>query len=98
MWKYFDIISFDPRGVNASRPLLTCFPDRIEAAIYNLEEEAHGYIGTSDTSFDNLWASKRAVADGCSKRMADEVRMITRPRRQVWYVPARVLTRIRCRA
>ncbi|KAK0838667.1 hypothetical protein LTR03_011845 [Friedmanniomyces endolithicus] len=70
--KYFDIISFDPRGVNASRPLLTCFPDRIEAAIYSLEEEAHGYIGTSDTSFDNLWASKRAVADGCSKRMADE--------------------------
>ncbi|KAK5727750.1 hypothetical protein LTR17_012512 [Elasticomyces elasticus] len=70
--KYFDIIGFDPRGVNNSRPLMTCFPNRIEAAVYGLEEEAYGYIGTSDTSFDNLWASKRAVAEGCSERTAKE--------------------------
>ncbi|KAK3068675.1 hypothetical protein LTR53_013562 [Teratosphaeriaceae sp. CCFEE 6253] len=70
--KHFDVIGFDPRGINNTEPLMICFPDRIEAAIYSLEEEAHGYIGTSDTSFDNLWASKRAVAEGCSKRMAEE--------------------------
>ncbi|TKA78278.1 hypothetical protein B0A55_04752 [Friedmanniomyces simplex] len=70
--RYFDIIGFDPRGINNTQPILTCFPNRIEAAIYSLEEEAHGYIGTSDTSFDNLWASKRAVAEGCSKKTAEE--------------------------
>ena len=31
-------------------------------------------LGTSDTSFDNLWAGKRALAEGCSKRAAEEVR------------------------
>ncbi|KAK5114140.1 hypothetical protein LTR62_002710 [Meristemomyces frigidus] len=70
--KHYDIIGFDPRGVSNTRPLLTCFPDRIEAAVYGIEEEAHGYMGSSDKAFDNAWASKRAVADGCSKRAAEE--------------------------
>jgi len=69
----FDIIGFDPRGISNTRPLITCFPNRIEAAVYSLEDSAHGFIGSSDTSFDNIWASKRAVADGCSKRMAEQV-------------------------
>jgi len=73
MRQYFDIIGFDPRGVNNTRPLLTCFPNHLEAAVAALEEDAHGMIGTSDTSFDNLWASKRAMAEGCSRRTAEEV-------------------------
>ena len=74
----FDVIGFDPRGVNNSRPLLTCFPNHLESAIYNLEEDAHGMIDTSDTSFDDLWASKRALAEGCSKRAMDEVSLSRR--------------------
>jgi len=72
--QYFDIIGFDPRGINASRPLLTCFPNHLEAAAHSIDEDAHGMIGTSDTSFDYLWASKRAVVEGCSRRAAEEVR------------------------
>lgn len=70
--KHFDIIGFDPRGVNNTRPMLTCFPNYLEAAADIIETEAHGYIGSSDTSFDYLWASKRAMAEGCSKRAAEE--------------------------
>ncbi|GAB1739660.1 hypothetical protein NU219Hw_g4605t2 [Hortaea werneckii] len=70
--KYFDIIGFDPRGINNSRPVLNCFPNHLEAAASTIEGNAHGMIGTSDTSFDYVWASKRAMAEGCSKRQAEE--------------------------
>ncbi|KAI7023496.1 hypothetical protein KC355_g1693 [Hortaea werneckii] len=69
---HFDIIGFDPRGINNSRPVLNCFPNHLEAAASTIEENAHGMIGTSDISFDYLWASKRALAEGCSKRAAEE--------------------------
>ncbi|KAK5175454.1 uncharacterized protein LTR77_000593 [Saxophila tyrrhenica] len=70
--KYFDIIGFDPRGVNNTRPLFTCFPDHLAAAAWALEEDANGFMDTSDIAFDNVWASKRAMAEGCSKRWAEE--------------------------
>ncbi|OTA23439.1 hypothetical protein BTJ68_14891 [Hortaea werneckii EXF-2000] len=70
--RYFDIIGFDPRGINNSRPVLNCLSNRLEAAASTIEENAHGMIGTSDTSFDYVWASKRAMAEGCSKRGAEE--------------------------
>ncbi|KAI7490048.1 hypothetical protein KC351_g838 [Hortaea werneckii] len=70
--RYFDIIGFDPRGINNSRPVLNCFPNHLESAARTIEEHAHGMIGTSDTSFDYLWASKRAMAEACSKRAAKE--------------------------
>ncbi|RMY59892.1 hypothetical protein D0865_01818 [Hortaea werneckii] len=54
-----------------SRPVPNCFPNHLEAAASTIEENAHGMIGTSDTSFDYLWASKRALAEGCSKRAAE---------------------------
>jgi len=43
--QHFDIIGFDPRGVNNTRPMLTCFPNYLEAAADAIETEAHGYIG-----------------------------------------------------
>lgn len=73
MFQYFDIIGLDPRGINNTRPLILCYPDRLAGAAAKIESSAHGYIGTSDTAFDNLWASKRAVAESCSKRAIDDV-------------------------
>ncbi|KAK3722014.1 hypothetical protein LTR37_002830 [Vermiconidia calcicola] len=70
--KHFDIFGFDPRGVNNSRPILTCFRNRLDAAAWSIAEDAHGMIDTSDNSCDNLWASKRALAEGCSKKAAEE--------------------------
>ena len=53
--------------------MLTCFPNQLDAAAWAIEESAHGMMGTSEIAFDNLWASKRALAEGCSKRAAEEV-------------------------
>lgn len=71
--KHFDIIGFDPRGVNNTRPLIACYPDRLAAGAAKIENEAHGYIGSSDVSFNNMWASKRAEAESCSQRAIDDV-------------------------
>ena len=71
--QHYDIIGFDPRGINNTRPLMTCFPNHLDAAVAAIEDSAHGMMDTSDVAFDILWASKRAVADGCSKRLAEQV-------------------------
>jgi hypothetical protein len=60
-------------GVNNTTPAIRCFPDTVAVAQWQIEQHAYGYIGTSNTSFDNLWASQRALAEGCSRRLADEV-------------------------
>ena len=69
----FDIIGFDPRGINNTRPLLACFPDHLAAAAHAIEESAYGWPDTSSVAFDNLWAMKRAFSEGCSERAAKEV-------------------------
>jgi hypothetical protein len=53
--------------------MLNCLPNEFEAAAWSIEEAAHGFMDASDTSFDYLWASKRSLAEGCSKRAAKDV-------------------------
>jgi pimeloyl-ACP methyl ester carboxylesterase len=57
--------------VNNTLPVVACFPNYLEGAAHAIEEDSHGYIGESDTAYDYIWASKRALADGCSKRAAE---------------------------
>lgn len=59
--------------------MLNCFPNHLEASTYALEQDAQGMIDSSDTSFDNLWASERALAEGCSKRAAKNVSTLAVP-------------------
>lgn len=59
--------------MNNTRPFLTCFPDHIAAAAWAIEDDARGPMDTSDVAFDNMWASRRALVEGCSKRVAEEV-------------------------
>lgn len=69
--KHFDVISFDPRGVNNTRPFFACFPDSTQNIISELEDLATGVYGSSDTAFDTHWAKARALASDCSKRAMD---------------------------
>lgn len=71
--KNFDIISFDPRGVNNTRPIVSCFPDRLGATVWDLEKYAEGFIGDTTAAFDNLWARYQGFAAGCSERYDDQV-------------------------
>lgn len=70
--RHFDIISFDPRGVNNTRPTFTCFPNYIERLIFELETQAYGVFDSSETAFTNYWTQIRTEADICSKRAIEE--------------------------
>ncbi|KAK5062512.1 hypothetical protein LTR84_004585 [Exophiala bonariae] len=66
--KYFDIIGFDPRGINRSTPILSCFQDNFARQVWTLQSEAEGILGSSDGSLRLAWRRARALADGCSSR------------------------------
>jgi hypothetical protein len=65
--KYFDIISWDPRGVNNTTPRLNCFPDAASSDIFKFQAEAEGIDGNSSAALNNLWARSKALAAGCSE-------------------------------
>lgn len=72
--KYFDIVSFDPRGVGATTPAFICFPDAAQRMSWNIASDAEGLLGSSSTAFELMWARKHALADACYSQMAvDEI-------------------------
>ncbi|KAK6379774.1 hypothetical protein LTS17_005847 [Exophiala oligosperma] len=70
--KYFDIIGFDPRGVNHSTPILTCFPDSFARQTWNLQSLAEGLLGSSEGSLRTGWRRARAFSVSCSSRLESE--------------------------
>lgn len=64
--KYFDYISWDPRGVNNTTPRLNCFSDASSSDTWNLQNEANGIDGNSSAAVSNLWARSKAMGEGCS--------------------------------
>lgn len=64
----FDIIGFDPRGVNNTSPFFSCFPNQVERGVFDLQTEASGVFGSSDMAFETHWVKTRAMADSCSRR------------------------------
>ena len=66
--KYFDIMSFDPRGVNHTTPHFSCFPNPLSRSLWYMQSGAEGILGSSEDSFVNVWTRTKAVSEGCSKR------------------------------
>lgn len=65
--KYFDLIGFDPRGVNNTTPGFSCFKDRISRQAWNVRKQATGSsIHDSEATFQMVWAEKRAIGMSCS--------------------------------
>ncbi|PQE15097.1 Peptidase S33 tripeptidyl aminopeptidase-like C-terminal protein [Rutstroemia sp. NJR-2017a BVV2] len=64
--RYFDIVGFDPRGINKTTPKLSCFPDSLARGIWVLQEEAEGFIGSSDIALDTKWSRLVSLSEGCS--------------------------------
>lgn len=67
--KYFDIIGFDPRGVNNTTPGFSCFPDISSQRAWELQMEADGMLGSSDSSFMRHWQRAQALNPGCSAHL-----------------------------
>ncbi|RDH19486.1 hypothetical protein M747DRAFT_323680 [Aspergillus niger ATCC 13496] len=65
--RYFDIVSFDPRGVGNTIPPLTCFPDLLSSYLWNEAVQAHGLVGSSEHAADLLWARMQALATSYAK-------------------------------
>ena len=66
--KFYDTISWDPRGIGRTLPGLRCFPDAFSRDIWNSQKEAVGLLGSSesDTVFEQVWARAEAVGLQCS--------------------------------
>ncbi|KAJ5707846.1 hypothetical protein N7488_007647 [Penicillium malachiteum] len=64
--KYFDIVSFDPRGVNNTTPSFSCFANPEDRIAWKYEEIAGGNIVSSDIAFDTLWARGQALGETCT--------------------------------
>ncbi|KAF2401920.1 hypothetical protein EJ06DRAFT_367904 [Trichodelitschia bisporula] len=78
--KSFDIIGFDPRGVNNSSPYTSCFPDDVTEAAWVLRAMAEGspVAGRNDT-LAKTWARHLGIGGSCAWRMADSGRFVGTP-------------------
>lgn len=64
--KYFDLISFDPRGVGLSRPRVDCFHDPVFAASWQQRVQEEGWFESSDAALGRLWSMSTAKGHSCS--------------------------------
>ena len=64
--KYFDVMSFDPRGVNNTTPVFSCFPDLPSRLAWDLQRDTIGAAINSNESFRQAWAYLQAQSNSCS--------------------------------
>lgn len=64
--KYFDILSFDPRGVNNTTPALACFPDAFNRQTWLLRFLDVGLLWDSESAVGLEWARASALGASCS--------------------------------
>ncbi|KAL4751067.1 hypothetical protein BDW72DRAFT_100496 [Aspergillus terricola var. indicus] len=67
---YFDIIGFDPRGVNNTTPGFSCFPNLFSQKNWELQAEADGILGSSADSFMRNWQRAIALNPACSQAIS----------------------------
>ncbi|KAL4885726.1 TAP-like protein-domain-containing protein [Aspergillus karnatakaensis] len=67
---YFDIIGFDPRGVNNTTPGFSCFPSLFSQRNWELQAEADGILGSSTDSLMRNWQRAVALNTGCSQALS----------------------------
>jgi pimeloyl-ACP methyl ester carboxylesterase len=65
--KYFDVIGFDPRGVNNTTPSIKCFPDAFSQQAWDLQVHGEGMVGSSDAAFNLMWARTTALGESCAQ-------------------------------
>jgi pimeloyl-ACP methyl ester carboxylesterase len=65
--KYFDLISFDPRGVSLSKPRVDCFHDRDMANNWQQRLQENGWFEASDAALGRMWSMSMAKGRSCSE-------------------------------
>lgn len=69
--KYFDILSFDPRGINNTTPELRCFPDAFNKQTWLLRFIDMGLLWDSESIVGLEWARASALGASCSSARAE---------------------------
>jgi pimeloyl-ACP methyl ester carboxylesterase len=64
--KYFDIVSFDPRGVGLSKPRVDCLHDPDFYASWQQRVQEEGWFESSDAALGRLWSMSTAKGHICS--------------------------------
>ncbi|XRM42152.1 hypothetical protein ABZX51_005381 [Aspergillus tubingensis] len=64
--RYFDIVSFDPRGVGNTLPPLSCFPDLLSSYLWKEAVQAEGLVNSSEHAEDYLWSRMQAIGTACT--------------------------------
>lgn len=65
--KYFDILSFDPRGVNNTTPRLRCYSDAFDQQAWIATFPDYGLLWHSESIIGMEWARASALGASCSE-------------------------------
>jgi pimeloyl-ACP methyl ester carboxylesterase len=68
--KYYDIIGFDPRGVNHTLPAVECYPSSLQRFAWKLQNAAEGRLGEESTSLEEKWARYESRSKSCMASVA----------------------------
>lgn len=64
--KYFDHLSFDPRGIGATTPRVKCFSSFMNDLFWAIRTAEQGVFSASDAAFGRLWSMDAARWESCS--------------------------------
>jgi len=78
--KYFDLISFDPRGISRSETAVHCFKNAASFSQSQAKTGAHDLLTTSDAVLDQEWASVHAIGGKVLTTLSVRTSSITSPR------------------
>lgn len=65
--RFYDILGFDPRGVNNTTPTTSCFSNTSSFRRWKTQLQAFGIPGSSNISFMQTWAANSALSETCSR-------------------------------
>jgi pimeloyl-ACP methyl ester carboxylesterase len=78
--KYYEMISFDPRGIGASEPRVDCYPaNDVARRAKVLEATAAGALNLSSASFDFGYYTARALGKRCEMTNAHILPFVNTP-------------------
>ncbi|CAG8909606.1 unnamed protein product [Penicillium egyptiacum] len=65
--KYYDIIGFDPRGINNTTPRYECFTDPHSRQRWSLDNEFLDLLGSSTVATEQAWGRAMALGATCTR-------------------------------
>jgi hypothetical protein len=64
--KFFDHLSFDPRGIGLTTPRVSCFHDYVGDLFWAVRLGEQGVFSASNAAFGRLWSMEKARGQSCS--------------------------------